>query len=247
MSALVFYLRLTLVALWMGAMAIVWLPFCVLFWRNPELFRLYAKFSCPVGLWLAGLRVDIQGWENLKWPEPCIFVANHQSMLDFLTMGCIAYPRAITVGKRELLAIPIWGWFYYLSGNIVINRSRSKDAIRRIQRAVDRVKRERMSILFFPEGTRNRTGYALLPFKKGAFHFAVQTGLPLQPIAVSDTREVFRPNERFLKPGGRVIVRVLPQIPVPAKETHNEKTLDQLSDAAARAIGDAMRGFATFG
>ena len=93
-------------------------------------------------------------------------------------------PRTTTIGKKSLRWIPVWGWVYYLGGNLLIDRGRHDRAMGTIQDAETLITEKRVSIWIFPEGTRSR-GKEMGPFKKGAFHLALGTGLPLVPVTIS--------------------------------------------------------------
>jgi 1-acyl-sn-glycerol-3-phosphate acyltransferase len=128
-------------------------------------------------------RLRIEG----KWPEakgPYIVVANHQSILDILLLS--RAPREMKwVAKEELFDLPWVGWMLRMSGDIPIRRGDVESGGEALSRAKAYLSRG-MSVMLFPEGTRSKTG-KLLPFKSGAFRLAVETGVPVLPVAVHGT------------------------------------------------------------
>jgi lysophosphatidate acyltransferase len=119
--------------------------------------------------------------------RPAVFIGNHQTELDVLMLGAI-FPKYCSVtAKAQLKRMPFLGWFMTLSGTIFIDRKNSKDARSAMDGAAAEIKTKRQSVYIFPEGTRS---YAkeptLLPFKKGAFHLAVQSGVPIVPVVVAN-------------------------------------------------------------
>lgn len=123
--------------------------------------------------------------------RPAIFIGNHQTELDVLMLGTM-FPKWCSItAKSSLKRIPFLGWFMSLSGAIFIDRSNSKDARGVMQGAADEIRNKRQSVYMFPEGTRSYTkDPTLLPFKKGAFHLAVQAGVPIVPCVVANYSHV---------------------------------------------------------
>lgn len=137
----------------------------------------------PFLVWLGGCRTPVSGREHLDSRRPAIYVSNHASAVDiFITIG-LAPTGTAGVAKKELLRIPFLGWIYFLSGHLWIDRGRSGRAVASMRKFAELVRRLRLSIYMFPEGTRSRDG-RLQPFKKGIVHLAVQTGLPVVPVVI---------------------------------------------------------------
>lgn len=123
--------------------------------------------------------------------RPAVFIGNHQTELDVLMLGAI-FPKYCSVtAKAQLKRVPFLGWFMSLSGTIFIDRKNSQGARSAMDGAANEIKTSRQSVYMFPEGTRS---YAkepmLLPFKKGAFHLAVQSGVPIVPVVVANYSHV---------------------------------------------------------
>ena len=130
---------------------------------------------------LAGIRLRVRELVPVDWTKVHVICANHASLFDILALIRVVPLPFRFVAKRELLTWPFVGWALRPAGQIVVDRADHANAIRSIAEAA--VRRIRGQVIFFVEGTRSRTGQ-LLPFKKGAFHFAIDNHLPILPTAV---------------------------------------------------------------
>lgn len=157
---------------------------------------------------LFGLSVEGRVAESAKHIPQAVYVANHQNNYDLFTLASVMPKRIVTVGKTSLRWIPFFGVLYWVSGNILINRNNRKQAIATIDQVVNSMKKTGLSIWMFPEGSRSR-GRGWLPFKRGAFHAAVQAGVPIIPIVCSSTHGQVHLNRWS---NGKVIVEMLPPI-----------------------------------
>jgi 1-acyl-sn-glycerol-3-phosphate acyltransferase len=154
-------------------------------------------------------RHDIRHRERFITAQPCIYVANHRSNLDVLTMCEIMPPRAIVIGKREILPIPFLGKIFELGGNVPINRKDPEQARIAMETAESKL-RNGISIFIFPEGTRNYG--TLLPFKKGAFHLAMNTGTRLLPLVCAYPLRWMDGSRLSIAPDVDVLIDVLEPI-----------------------------------
>jgi 1-acyl-sn-glycerol-3-phosphate acyltransferase len=156
------------------------------------------------------LEHDIGNVDRLLSEQPCIYVSNHRSNLDVLTMCGIMPPRAIVIGKRELLGVPFLGKIFRLGGNVPINRKDPDEARTAMKLAEGRLRDEGLSIFVFPEGHRNFG--TLLPFKKGAFHLARNTGVRILPLVCAYPPRWMDGSRLWLAPEVDVIIDVLDPI-----------------------------------
>ncbi|MFQ5666710.1 MAG: 1-acylglycerol-3-phosphate O-acyltransferase [Candidatus Binatia bacterium] len=136
---------------------------------------------------LAGIRLRVRELVPVDWNVAHVICANHASLFDILALVRVVPPPFRFVAKRELLKWPIIGWALRPAGQIVVDRGDRGRALRSMAEAAAR--KIRGQVIFFVEGTRSRTGQ-LLPFKKGAFHFAIDNRLPVLPSAVSGSHAV---------------------------------------------------------
>jgi 1-acyl-sn-glycerol-3-phosphate acyltransferase len=146
----------------------------------------------PTALWggrqwlrLSGMRVRVRGLELLDPNETYIFIANHRSYLDTATLFCHLGRRIGLFAKKELLKVPILGFGMGFVNIMAIDRSNRERAMETVRAATERI-RSGVSFGVFAEGTRARPG-ELLPFKKGAFYMAVETGVSVVPVAIKNT------------------------------------------------------------
>jgi 1-acyl-sn-glycerol-3-phosphate acyltransferase len=134
---------------------------------------------------LTGVKVKVAGREHLDSDQPYVFVSNHRSYLDASPLFAFTGRRMGAIAKKELLKAPILGFAMGFVNVIAIDRSNRERAVETIKDATDRL-RSGISFMVCPEGTRAQPG-EMLPFKKGAFHMAVQAGVPIVPIALKNS------------------------------------------------------------
>jgi len=157
------------------------------------------------------IKFKVEGEEHLTNSGPAILVGNHQTMLDILYLGRIFPKRASILAKRELKWMPFLGQYMLLSGAVFVNRSNAKDAQKSLAEAGDAMKKQNTSLWIIPEGTRSSQETSnLLPFKKGAFHLAVQSGLPIIPVVCENYWRLYR---KGALESGTLRIQVLPPIP----------------------------------
>ena len=134
-------------------------------------------------LWAAGVDVSARGLEHVSAERPQIFVSNHQSIFDIFAILSTVPASVRFVAKRELGRIPIFASAMRSAGHVFIDRRDRRSASRAMRAAGDRMQRENLSLGLFPEGTRSRDG-TLQAFKKGTFVLAIETQVPILPVAV---------------------------------------------------------------
>jgi 1-acyl-sn-glycerol-3-phosphate acyltransferase len=167
--------------------------------------------------WLvpAGVRLMVEGAELVDVNESYVVTANHLSNID--VMVCFAaIPVPIRyLAKRELFGIPILAQGMRAIGIVEVDRahSRSQDIHDSINVQSQAVIERGHSLMIYPEGTRSRDGEPK-PFRKGAFTMAVSTGMPLLPVTIHGTRQVWKPLSPWIRPG---TVRVIIDRPIPTK------------------------------
>lgn len=135
---------------------------------------------------LFGLKVEHRFLPNADKISNCIYIGNHQNNYDMVTISYMVMPRTVSVGKRSLIWIPFFGFLYWVTGNILIDRENRSKAHNTMTTVAKHIVEDNISIFMFPEGTRSR-GRGLLPFKTGAFHTALAAGVPIVPIICSTT------------------------------------------------------------
>ncbi|MEL6870211.1 MAG: HAD-IB family hydrolase [Pseudomonadota bacterium] len=160
---------------------------------------------------LIGLDLEVRGEANLWSHRPAVFIFNHQSKADVLVILQLLRRDLAGVGKREIRRIPIIGQVMELGGTVLIDRKNAQSAIAAMQPLVEVITEQGKSVAMAPEGTRSVTT-RLLPFKKGAFHLAMQAGVPIVPIVIHNSIDV-APKGQFVFRPATVEVEVLKPIP----------------------------------
>jgi 1-acyl-sn-glycerol-3-phosphate acyltransferase len=153
--------------------------------------------------------VTMKGRENAARNQSYIIMANHQSHFDIPAFYSRFRRQFRWVLKKELAGIPFLGWYCVYGKHIVIDRSDREKALVSLKNAKS-ILQNGVSVLFFPEGTRSKTG-ELQEFKKGGFMMALDLGLPILPVSILGSRRVLPKKSLRLLPG-RIFIQVHPPI-----------------------------------
>jgi len=173
--------------------------------RNFSL-SLFADTACA----LTGVELDVVGEENAWKSRPCVFIFNHQSQADVLILPTLLRRDLAGVGKKEIGNVPILGKLMQFGGTVLIDRENTASAKEAMRPLVDVMLKEGRSVCIAPEGTRS-TSTNLGRFKKGAFHLALQAGVPIVPIVIHNAIDV-APRGQFVFKPATVKVTVLPPV-----------------------------------
>mgnify|MGYP001813104636 CR=1 FL=1 len=169
--------------------------------------------------------------------RPYVVVANHESFVDILLISHLPFEMK-WMSKSEFFKIPFVGWAMRMAGDIRLERGVKKSSAKALLDCRDRLEKN-VSVMIFPEGTRSKTG-DLQEFKDGAFRVAVQTGLPVLPLAVLGTRDALIKHEwRFGR--SRAEVLVLAPIETDGLTKHDVTELRDRTRAAVAAGLDTLR------
>jgi 1-acyl-sn-glycerol-3-phosphate acyltransferase len=163
------------------------------------------------GVRLAGVKVVVQGLNGLP-RRNYIFMSNHVSNLDPPAYIPRLPGRCSVLVKSELFRIPILGTAMKMADLVPVERANREAAIESVHAAAE-VMRHGRNMVIFPEGTRSIDG-RLLPFKKGPFHLAMETGVPVVPVTILGTAECWPKGTWAIKPGTATIVVHAPMNPV---------------------------------
>ncbi|KAI9000725.1 1-acylglycerol-3-phosphate O [Trametes punicea] len=192
--------------------------------RRFDVFYVVARSFYHLASRALDIRLTVEGEEYLE-TRPSVLVGNHQSMLDILYLGRIFPRRASIMAKKELQWSPLLGQFMTLAGAVFVDRGNNARAIRSLTAAGEIMKERRSSLWLFPEGTRSMRPHAdMLPFKKGAFHTAIQAQVPIVPVVCENYWRLYR---KGVFESGTLKVKVLPPIPTTGMTS---------ADAAALAV-----------
>lgn len=230
-----FYLRIFAMFIWLMVICFVGIVICLFRPRHLNNNHIIGKMWRPLACWLANAKVEVVGRENFYRNTPCIYAANHQSALDVNIFGGHCPRNTLVIGKWELLFVPFFGQFFYLTGNVMIKRRKRDHSISQLDLAVEVIKKRQASIFIFPEGTRNTTNEVLMPFKKGAFHMAMQAGIPIVPMVVPDYRHRANPKTKTLDIGPIQLQVLEPQWPSDSVDEFAERVHRVMKEAIVRS------------
>jgi 1-acyl-sn-glycerol-3-phosphate acyltransferase len=169
--------------------------------------------------------------------RPYVVVSNHESFADILLISHLPWEMK-WLSKAELFKVPVLGWLMRLAGDIPVRRGEGRSAVEALQRCRTVLKR-RVSVMIFPEGTRSPTA-DMLPFKDGAFRLAVDTGVPILPLAVSGTGTAL-PKHGWLFGRAKAEVRVLEPIETTGLTVKDVPALRERVRKAILEARDALR------
>jgi 1-acyl-sn-glycerol-3-phosphate acyltransferase len=151
------------------------------------------------GLKLVGVKFNVLGLENFDHSKTYIYMFNHVSNLDPPVLIPLLPRRTSVMLKKELMKIPILSRAMRMARFVPVDRSNKEAAIASVERAVE-VLRDGINLSIFPEGTRSRDG-KMLPFKKGPFHLAMESGVEVLPVSISGTERMWPKGRLALTPG----------------------------------------------
>ncbi len=198
---IVFYIATALIAL-------VGLPVLV----SQKATLRYAQFWGHVSIWLlrvvAGTRVDFRGIADLP-KGPLVIAAKHQSTLETLALT-IPFEQFTYVLKRELMWIPLFGWYLGRSGMVPIDRAKGARTMAKLNQAAAQAIREGRQLIIFPEGTRRAAG-AEPAYKQGLSHLYVALGVPCVPVALNSG--LYWRRHSFRRLPGTCVIEFLSPIP----------------------------------
>jgi 1-acyl-sn-glycerol-3-phosphate acyltransferase len=157
------------------------------------------RLGVRIGFTLARIRIVTHGLERISDESHFIYMMNHNSNLDAPAVWMKLPGPVRVLGKKELFRLPVLATAMRLGGFVPVDRSNRERAIESARSAA-RIAASGASFLIAPEGTRSRTG-ALLPFKKGGFHIAIDSQVPILPITVVGCFELMPPGSYGIRPG----------------------------------------------
>lgn len=228
-----------LVGVWAAGLAVLG-PVCILLtvltkWEG---FITYpTTLVIRVGMLLAGVRYSVTGRERVDPRGVYVYTPNHQSMLDppmvWASLGSPGRRPGFLV-KKEIGRVPVLGYGIQQIGMLLVDRSNSERALVSARRATERLHAGR-SFTVFAEGTRTRDG-RLLPFKKGAFHMAVDAQVPIVPVSIDGAHRAMPRGEMRLRSAP---IRVTIHNPIPTAGL-TQKDVPVLLERARAAVASAV-------
>jgi putative phosphoserine phosphatase/1-acylglycerol-3-phosphate O-acyltransferase len=185
---------------------------------------------------LINLDLRVKGEEHLWSQRPAVFIFNHQSKADVVIIARLLRQDLAGVGKKEIRRMPVIGKVLELGGVVMIDRQNAASAIEAMKPLVDAIREDGKSVALAPEGTRTISP-KLAPFKKGAFHLAMQAGVPIVPIVIHNAGDVAPKGDFVFRPA-TVEVEVLPPVDTSEWSAANMKAqVQQVRNLFLRALG----------
>lgn len=206
--------------------------------KTTVVFR-FGQLWSRAHLKVMGIAPVYSGLEHAAGQKPRLFLANHLSTLDIWVLAPALPTTTRFVSKRTIFWIPVLGQAMAVAGFIAIDRKDRTSAIRSLGRAADTM-RKGASVILFPEGTRSRDG-KLSRFKRGAFHLALEAGVPVVPVAISGTFDVVRPRSIVVHPGP-VHVTFAPPVDVGAYAGDLDGLMNKVRSEIAALLPADQRG-----
>lgn len=184
--------------------ALLFIPWC---WMTGNVLPLYraTRFMLSSSCRLAGVRIRVQGFENIPRNRACIFMSNHVSNLDPPALIALIPGRTSAFMKRALMELPVLGTGFRQGEFISVDRTGSRADAQRSVAEAQRVLAKGIHITTFVEGTRSPDG-RMLPFKKGPFYLALAAGAPCIPVSIHGTETILRKGSLRIHPGDAHVV-----------------------------------------
>ena len=179
---------------------------------------------------ICGIRYEVRGTQYIT-QKPVLYASKHQSAWDTVIFWLLLNKPTFVL-KRELLRIPLWGWYLWRMKMIAIDRSAGgaglKDMLRQAKAAII----DERSIIIFPEGTRTKPG-AMPNYHPGIIALYNQLKVPVIPVALNSG--IFWGKNAFIKRPGTIIIEFLPPLqPGMAKEQFSTTLQETIENASQK-------------
>ena len=176
-----------------------------------------SRFACMRALAVGGIRVSIQGIENLPADNFFILAPNHQGSFDaVVTLLALDRPYGFAA-KSVLSLVPVAGLWFKLMGAVFVSRNKNAAANDIVNKCADVVKSGK-PLLIFPEGTRSKTG-KINDIKTGVFRIGRLTGAPIIPVIINGTRQAWEKNMKITP--CHIQLKIMPQRIMVNDTSHN--------------------------
>lgn len=213
--------------------ALILYPFYVL--TDKKVGKYVVRNLFIVILKICGVKVEVEGIENVDENEKYLVVSNHQSVFDIPVIGAKLPLNLRIFAKKELSRIPCFGQLMLLYDFSFVDRKNKRQAVRDLKKAVKLMKF--YSYLVFPEGTRTKDG-SVGKFKSGAFAMAFDAGEKILPIAITGVDRIMKPGQLIVNPG-TVKMKVLEPVSIETGESRKE-IADRLQKIIAKNVNEEV-------
>src|ERR1043165_1032478 len=190
---------------------------------------------------IAGIKLRTERMETVDRKQRYILVSNHYSYFD-IPVIIAAVPQPIRfMAKVSLFKIPIFGWALGRAGFIPIDRKNRRTAVKSFDLAAERI-RKGNTIVVFPEEGRSRNRQ-MRPFQRGGFLLALKSELPILPLAIDGTYDVFCVGAKRITPA-TVTIKVGEPIATAGRSVREK---EQLAEQSRKQIETMLGVFGTSG
>jgi 1-acyl-sn-glycerol-3-phosphate acyltransferase len=234
-------IRTVLLLIFWGLSILIIGPFLLLYTvvsQNADVMYKIATGLAISGVRLAGIKIEVRGLEHLRRDRSYIFMSNHVSNLDPPVLIPSIPGRCSVLVKKELFRLPILGVAMKMARLVPVDRSNREAAVESVRAAAE-VMHHGLNMVIFPEGTRSVDG-RLLPFKKGPFHLAMETGIPVVPVTILGTAECWPKGTWAMKAGTATLVFHAPVDP--ANFADRDALMAVVRERIAGALPEDKRG-----
>lgn len=217
--------------------AVICIPWAMITGNALPLYNV-SQAIVRIGYRLIGLHILSTGQENVPANTACIFMINHISNLDPPALLPRIPGRTSAFVKSSLMKVPVFGWALRLAEFVPVSRDGSITGAQESVSAARRALERGIHITTFVEGTRSPDG-RMLPFKKGPFYLAMQTGAPCIPVSLYGTETMMAKGSLRIRPGTAHVVFHPPILP--ANFATREELLASVRAAIASGLPEWMR------
>ena len=178
--------------------------------KAAEWHRSVSRIWMSIFLNLIGCPIRINGKENFSSNENYVIVCNHNSLMDIPVTTPFMPQANKTIAKKSFAPIPVFGWIYSW-GSVLVDRE-SVESRKKSFELMKKVLQQKLDMMIFPEGSRNKTGKPLRPFYDGAFKLAKDMHKRIIPVVMFNTKKILPPGKFFYVMPHQIRTDILPPI-----------------------------------
>lgn len=191
--------------------------------QKSKYHRFISQIWMGVFLFFSGITFKVNGKAVFDGLDNAVIVCNHNSLIDIPVSTPFLARANKTIAKKSFIYVPLFGWIYQFAA-VIVDRKNNQSR-RKSYEKMRRVLNNGLDMLIYPEGTRNKTNNPLKSFYDGAFKLSVDTGKPIVPVVILNTKKILPVKPiLFLRPG-KIILNILPAI---SPIGHTTETLKKL-------------------
>ena len=213
-------LLLWIVGLFFTLFFFIPIPIVAVIDRSGNGVHIIGKAWARVLLFLGGVKVEVEGLNNLIKDKPVLLISNHQEAFDIPVLHAFLPVQFRWISKARVFRFPIIGWTMSLAGYVKMDRSSSRASYGALVEATEKLKKG-TSILIFPEGSRSK-GEHINKFKRGPFLLAIRAKTPIVPISINGTKNVIKSGWPWIHPEK---IKVFIDSPVPTHDLEEKNAL----------------------